>query len=158
MPQLNTILEFLAVKRAARVQIAAPLLAAIKEAQTLHDATVAEIDAEIANLESEAVKVAAENKAELFAKAKTYKHADSVLKLTTSRAVTFTEEHTEETVLAGLVSDSEDGDTAAEACLSRSVKLNKAHIKAHFDKAAEWFTSRGLIMPTAEAITIQAAA
>jgi len=158
MNALNAILETIAAKRAARVAVAAPLLAALKEAQTLHDAAVADIDAEIAGLEAAALQTAAEHKAELFAKAKNYKHADSVLKLTTSKAVTIAEGQEEGAVIALLDAEAQNGDDAAEACLSRSVKLNKAHIKAHFDKHAEWFTARGLVMPITESITIQPAA
>lgn len=159
MKELHAILETLAAKRAARAQIAAPLAAAIKEAQTIHDAAVAKVDQQIARLELEAVKLAETHKAELFAKKKSYTHADEVLKLTTSRAVSFTEEHNEETVLAGLVSDAEGGDTAARACLTIKASLNRKYIASQCTaEHAAWFQERGLIMEESEAITIKPAA
>lgn len=159
MQALHAILETLAAKRAARAQIAAPLAAAIKEAQTIHDAAVAEVDQQIATLEAEAVKLAEDHKAELFAKKKSFTHADEVLKLTTSRAVAFLEGHTENSVLARLIDDANQGDTASRTCLDITTKLNKRLIASTCKADVEpWFRERGIIMQESEAITIKPAA
>jgi hypothetical protein len=159
MKELHAILETLAAKRAARTQIAAPLAAAIKEAQTIHDASVAEADHQISELEAEAVKLAEDHKAELFAKKKSYTHADEVLKLTTSRAVSFTDGRDEEGVLVTLAQEASDGDPAARACLTIKTSLNKKYIASQCTAEHEaWFRERGLIMQESEAITIKPAA